>query len=192
VKYLAALLAGVALVGTAAYSGPEAQAPVSITSQAGTAPSAEPTTPPVATPATLTREQAGQLYLKLAKPANAIFDEPKCSQAEDFFINGGSWPPADTNWDDRADRVLRSCHKRLVPLFEKNIKAFQTTLWPADAQADVADLVSLDQAFLHCLKLSVRGTSSDEMYKALECFPADDGSADRVRARFGLPRRSPS
>jgi hypothetical protein len=167
-----------------------------------TAASATPTTTPAATlsaapkPVTstvLTREQAATRYLAIIKASNAVFDEPKCAAAEDFFVNGGSWPPdGHSEYGERADKVLRECHKRLVPLFQASIKALQTTLWPVDARADVADLILQNQAFLYCLGKSSKATSSDAMYRALECFPEDDGSADRVRARFGLPIRTAS
>jgi hypothetical protein len=152
------------------------------------------TTSPATTPhAPLTREQAARRYLAIIKSTNAVLDEPQCAQSEDFFINGGSWPPDDhPEWDEHAFKVLRACHKKLLPMQKTSFKAFQTTLWPVDARADMADLILQSQAFLRCLKKSARVASDSEMYKALECFTEDDGSADRVRARFGLPIRTPA
>jgi hypothetical protein len=148
-------------------------------------------TPSVPTPTTLTRAQAAQRYQALSKPINAVFDEPKCSQAEDFFVNGGSWPPnSHPEWDDQAWRVLRGCHTRLIPLFNGWIKAAQSTPWPVDAREDMDDLVLQDQALLRCLKKGSRAKSDQDMTEVFECVPKDDGSADRVRARFGLPRRT--
>lgn len=149
-------------------------------------------TPKSVTPTTLTREQAAARYLALAKPINAIFDEPKCKAAEEYMVEGGTWPP-DGHSDygvQRADQVLRGCHKRLVPLYQATIKAFQTTAWPVDSRADVTAMILQDQAFLYCLTKTTKATSSSAMYRAIECFPEDDGSADRVRARFGLPGRT--
>lgn len=146
-----------------------------------------PTQPATSTP--LTREQAGQKYLAMAKPINAIFDRPDCKTAEDYLVNGGSWD--DTKYHgQRADQVLRSCYKLLIPLYVANIQSWQTTLWPADAKQDVADLTSLDQGMLHWLRQAAKGSTAAQMYTALESVPADDGSADRVRARFGLPGRT--
>ncbi len=147
---------------------------------------ATPSTPPTpAKPATLTRVQAGQRYLALVKPVNAVFEEPKCKESEDIFISGGTWP------NDHPDRVVRACFKRFVPLHEKLIAALQTTAWPVDARADIADMISINQAQLHCAKKASRAATYDAMSEVYAgCFPEDDGSADRVRARFGLPGRS--
>ncbi len=106
-------------------------------------------------------------------------------------MDGGSWPPdGHSEYGEHGDRVLRDCYKRLVPMYMSSIKAFQTTPWPIDSRTDVADLVLQDQAFLYCLKKATKSTSFGTMSKALECFAEDDGSADRVRARFGLPGRN--
>jgi hypothetical protein len=146
--------------------------------------------PKPATPAVLTREQAAKRYLQLVAASNTVFDEPKCEAAEEYMINGGTWPPdGHSEYGEHAFKVLRECHKRLLPLFAATIKAFQTTPWPVDARADIEALISLDQAFLYCEQKASKATSDSAMYKALECFPEDDGSADRVRARFGLPGR---
>ena len=68
-------------------------------------------------------------------------------------MDGGSRPPDDhPEWDDKAYRVLRACYKRLVPLYGTSLKDFQTTRWPADARDDMADLVSLTQGVMHCLR----------------------------------------
>jgi hypothetical protein len=148
------------------------------------------TTPPAPSkPAVLSRQQAAAKYLALVKPINAVYDEPQCKDAEDYMVNGGSWDRS-THGDKHADQILRSCYKRLIPMYEKNIRVFQSTPWPADAKQDMADLISLDQGLLHWLKQAVKGTTADQMYTALQTVPADDGSADRVRARFGLPGRS--
>lgn len=165
-------------------------------SEAPTASTPTPTPAAASTPgkpATLTREQAAQRYLAIVKPSNAVLDEPKCKQIGDFYSDGGSWPPADQpSWDERPHKVMAECYKRLLPIYEKELKEFQTTAWPADAAADMADLISLAQAHLHCVKQIARAASGDAMSKAIECFAPDDGSADRVRARFGLPIRSTS
>jgi hypothetical protein len=187
-KYFAALLAAAGLVLTgcgAASKSPVAQPSVTAATTAATATPSTATPAAPTTPATLTREQAGQRYLALVKPVNAVFDEPKCKESEEIFISGGTWP------NDHPDRVVRACFKRLVPLAERWIVAMQTTAWPADAKADVADLISLEQARLHCEKKGARAASYDAMDEVYAgCFPEDDGSADRVRARFGLPGRT--
>lgn len=192
-RIFASIIAAVLLLtGCGSSDGASSDHPTSSTPSA--APVAVSTTPAPkpapTTPTTLTREQAAAKYLALAKPANAVFDDPKCKAAEGFMIDGGTWPPdGHPEYGEHAYKVLRDCHKRLVPLYQAIIKAEQTTPWPVDAKADVADQISLDQAFLYCLGKSSKATSSSAMYKALECFPEDDGSADRVRARFGLPGR---
>jgi hypothetical protein len=140
-------------------------------------------------PATLTREQAGRKYLALIAPVNAVYDRPDCKAAEDYMVNGGSWDRSKYK-DQHADQILRSCYRLLIPLYTTQIQVLQTTPWPTDAKQDVADMVSLDQGFLHWLKQAVKGTTADQMYTALQSVPTDDGSADRVRARFGLPGRS--
>ncbi|TCC01325.1 hypothetical protein [Kribbella soli] len=138
------------------------------------------------TPATLTREQAGKLYLAITKPVNAVFEKPECRDNEEVFLSGGTWP------SDHPDRVVRACYKRMLPLAERWLVLLQTTPWPADAKGDVADLISLEQARLHCVKQGTRATTYDAMAEIYSnCFPQDDGSADRVRARFGLPIRTP-
>ena len=163
---------------------------MSVPSQAtaSSTPSATPSVAPKAsTPSALTREQAGQRYLALVKPVNAVFDDPSCRESEDIFISGGTWP------NDHPDRVVRACFKRFVPLSEKWIRGMQTTAWPVDARADVADLISLEQARLHCAKKASRAATYDAMAEVYAgCFAEDDGSADRVRARFGLPARPES
>lgn len=114
-------------------------------------------------------------------------DLPRCAESEEIFVSGGTWP------NDHPDRVVRACYKRYVPLLETFIRALQTTAWPVDSRADVADMVSIDQAYLHCAKTAVRAATYEAMSQVYDaCFPEDDGSADRVRARFGLPGRSPS
>ncbi|HWD83408.1 MAG TPA: hypothetical protein VG497_31120 [Kribbella sp.] len=138
----------------------------------------------------MTRAQAAQRYLALAKPINTIFAEPKCKAAESYLVDGGTWPPdGHPEYGEQAYQVLRDCHKRLVPLYQESIVAEQTTAWPVDAEHDVADQILQDQAFLYYLTKSSKAASQTAMYKALECFPEDDGSADRVRARFGLSGR---
>jgi hypothetical protein len=173
---------------TKAHEATDSPAPTS----APTTTSAKPMSSP-ATPVVLTRAEAATKYLELIKASNAVFAEPKCTAAEEFLVEGGTWPPSGhSEYGEHADQVLRGCHKRLVPLYEMSLKAFQTIHWPADARADMADLILQDQAFLYCLKKTSKATGSTAMYKALQCFPEDDGSADRVRARFGLPGRSTS
>lgn len=181
-----AVIAALALAGCGgktpvAQTGPEQTRPPAPTS-------ATPSAAPVATPATLTREQAGQKYLSLITPINAVYDEPQCKAAEDYMVNGGSWDRS-AYGGKHADQVLRACYKKLIPLYTTEIQTFQSTPWPADAKQDMADLISLDQGFLHWLKQAAKGTTADQMYTALQSVPADDGSADRVRARFGLPNR---
>jgi hypothetical protein len=183
-------LAALIVVGCGGKAEPDAQGTPSTTATP-TVSTSKPATTAKPTPTTLTREQAAKRYLAIIKPANAVFDEPKCKQSEDFLLNGGSWPPDDhPDWDDRAYRILRACYKRLVPLYEQSINAFQTTAWPADAKEDMADLISLDQAVLHCIRQGSRATSDSDMEEVFQCTPKDDDSADRVRARFGLPTRT--
>lgn len=159
--------------------------PRTSTTKPAVAPSAR-----AAAPKTLTRQQAAARYMALAKPINAIFAEPKCKAAESYMIDGGTWPPSGhAEYGEQAYQVLRDCHKRLMPLYEASIRAEQTTPWPVDAKADVASQVLQDEAFLYCMTKTSKATSSSAMYQALQCFPQDDGSADRVRARFGLPGR---
>lgn len=141
------------------------------------------------TPAPLTREQAGQKYLAATAPVNAMFDKPECAAAEDYLVNGGSWDRSKYG-NRHADQVLRACYRQMIPLYTTQIQVLQTTAWPVDAKQDMADLISLDQGFLHWLKQAVKGTTAAQMYAALQSVPPDDGSPDRVRARFGLPGRS--
>lgn len=183
----------VILLAVLALAGCGGKTPVAQTGPHPTTPSATPSAvtpqPAPPTPATLTREQAGQRYLTLTQPINAVFDRPECAAAEDYMVNGGSWDRSEYG-GKHADQVLRVCYKQLIPLYTTQIQAFQSTPWPTDAKQDMADLISLDQGFLHWLKQAAKGTTADQMYTALQSVPADDGSADRVRARFGLPGRS--
>jgi hypothetical protein len=165
-----------------------------------TAPPATPTgaitpamTPTSAkTPATLTREQAGKRYLQIVKPYNDLQEDEKCKAVDDYYIDGGSWPPDDhPDWDDKAHRVVRDCYKRYVTISVQQTKDLQTTHWPAESADDMADLISLNQALLHCFRQGSRATSDDDANEIYNCFPKDDDSADRVRARFGLPGRTP-
>jgi len=180
------ILASVALAGCGSKTPAAQTSPTPSSTPVAVTPA--PTTP-APRPTTLTRQQAGVKYLALVKPINAVYDEPQCKDAEDYMVNGGSWDRS-THGDKHADQILRSCYKRLIPMYEKNIRVFQSTPSPADAKQDMADLISLDQGLLHWLKQAVKGTTADKMYTALQTVPADDGSADRVRARFGLPGRS--
>jgi len=184
-----AVLAAAAVLAVAGCGGNSPPAAPGTTAVSPTTPTSTPSTPaakPVpTTPVTLTRQQAGARYLTLIKPVNAVFGEgTKCLANEDVFVDGGTWP------DDHPDRVVRACFKRYVPLSESWIAALQTTAWPVDAKADIADLVSLEQARLHCAKQAARAASYEAMAEVYSgCFPEDDDSADRVRARFGLPGR---
>jgi hypothetical protein len=182
------IVAVLMLIGAGCAGGHEEGSPPATQPSTTTTATPTPTPTPSAaasTPATLTRAQAGQRYLALIKPVNAVFEEPKCKESEDIFISGGTWP------NDHPDRVVRECYQRYVPLDEKWLVALQTTAWPADSRADVADLISLEQAFLHCARKGARAATYEAMAEVYSgCFPEDDGSADRVRARFGLPGRS--
>jgi hypothetical protein len=185
-------LAALILAGCGGKAEPDAQEAPSATGTPTV--SASKTTPiPKPSPTTLTREQAGKRYLALTAPINAVFDEPKCSQAEDFMIDGGTWPPdAHPSWDDQAWRILRSCYRRIVPLYAAWDRAAASTPWPVDARADVADLISYDQAIVYCMKKGAQAKSEQDIVDVFTCIPKDDGIADRVRARFGLPIRTSS
>jgi hypothetical protein len=127
----------------------------------------------------------------LVKPANGLFDEqPRCRAAEDYLVDGGSWPPDGHPDYGKAELILRDCYKQWVPLLAASITGFQTTRWPVDAKEDMDDLISISQAQLHCGRQGLRAKTFDAWQDVFQCYPEDDGSADRVRARFGLPRRS--
>ena len=180
----------IALLAVAALAGCSGETPAAQQTPSPT-PSPTPSVTPVTSPspATLTREQAGRKYLAMIKPVNAVYDRADCTAAEDYMVNGGSWDRTKYSYE-HADQILRVCYKQLIPLYTTQIQTLQSTPWPADAKQDIVDLVSLNQAFVHCLRQAVKGSTAQQMYTALECFPPDDGSADRVRARFGLPGRS--
>jgi hypothetical protein len=156
---------------------------------ASTTPSSPSRTPTRA--ATLTREQAAKRYLAIVKVINDELAEPKCKAVQDFFVDGGSWPPNEhPEYGEVAYKVMKACFKAWLPNNEAVIRQFQTTPWPVDAREDMADLILFDQALLRCYRQGARATSDQDIYDAFECLPKDDGSPDRVRARFGLPRRS--
>lgn len=178
-----------AVIAVLALAGCGGKTPVAQTGPAPSASTVATPSPAPSTPTVLTRQQAGQRYLAITKPTNDVFDRPDCATAEDYLVNGGSWDRSKYG-GKHADQVLRVCYKELIPLFTAQIQAIQSTPWPADAKQDIADLVSLDQGFLHWLTQAAKGTTADQMYTALQSVPPDDGSADRVRARLGLPGRA--
>jgi hypothetical protein len=188
-KYLiAALAATVVLTGCG--SKPVAGQPAAIPSPTATSAS----TPTVSrTPATLTREQAAKRYLQIVKPYNDLSADAKCHAIDDFYVlSGGSWPPDDHgDWDEQPEKVARACFKRFMPITDKEIKDLQRTAWPADALGDIADLISMNQGYLHCFRQGSKATTAQAVYDTYACFPKDDDSADRVRARVGLPGRTP-
>lgn len=187
-RYLVAL-ASIALLAGCGGGDPAASTPDTPALSSTPTVSVTPSRPP--TPKVLTREQAAKRYLEIVKPFNDQLADSKCQAADDYIVNGGSWPPdGHPDWE-RAEKVAQGCFKKLVPLLERQIRDLQSTRWPTDAKSDVADLVSLSQGILHCDRQGAKADTTQEMDAVYACFPEDDGSADRVRARFGLPTRSP-
>lgn len=167
--------------------------PVSAPSSTPSATASSTTPAPTKTPtvqAVLTREQAGRRYLALIKVSNDELSDAKCMAAQGYYLDGGSWPPAGRpEYGQVAHKTMRDCFKTWMPSEAAVIRGLQTTRWPVDAREDVADLISYSQAVLHCYRQATRATTDQGMYEAFDCIPKDDGAADRVRARFGLPRR---
>jgi predicted small lipoprotein YifL len=184
------IIAAVAVVALAGCGGKPVAVQPAATATATVTASPSPTVS--RTPATLTREQAAQRYLQVVKPYNDATDDAKCRAIDDFYVlSGGSWPPNDHHdWDEQPEKVARACFKRLTSIMDKEIKDLQTTAWPTDALGDIADLISLNQAYLHCFKQGGKAITSQAVYDTYDCIPKDDDSADRVRARVGLPGRT--
>jgi hypothetical protein len=83
-----AVLSAALIAGCGGNAKPDAQGTPATTATTPAVNSPNPT-PTEATPTTLTREQAAKRYLAIIAASNAVFDEPKCAQSEDFFVNGG-------------------------------------------------------------------------------------------------------
>lgn len=168
---------------------PPASTPTAAPVAASTTPTVPPTVAPKpATPAVLTRAQAAKRYLEIVKPYNDAAGTARCKALDEFEVEGGEWPPADHRDWPGEEKVGKACFKTYLATTTKEIQDLQATLWPVDAKDDMADLISLDQAYLHCWRAASKVSAS----ATYQCLPQDDGSADRVRARFGLPGRTAS
>jgi hypothetical protein len=138
--------------------------------------------------AVLTREQAAKRYLEIVAPVNkagAPIAVGKCGDAH-RFIRGESNETYMSNGE--MVTALRACYKRVLAPTERWISELQRTAWPVDAREDIQDLISFEQVQLHCSRQVTRATTYEELDKAYQCWPPKDESADRVRARLGLPR----
>lgn len=177
-RALAAAVAVIAIAGCSA-GGTPAPAPtatVTVTAPAAASPSASTTAK------TLTREQAAKRYRKIIKPFNRASEN--CWKAAKPLEEGGWYE------SDRAlmGKVRRAC-KALPAANKKLVEQLQGTAWPADAENDMGDVIALAQAEQFAFRQMAKAQTPDDWYEAMENLPADDGSADRVRARFGLPTR---
>jgi hypothetical protein len=172
----------VALVALAGCSGTETVEPAAEPTPART------TAAPSPTPAaTLTREQAGKRYLVLvaADKANRARNAKKCAKDDGFLMEGGS--SNKTSSEILAN--VRECTGNAAKFLRGWVAELRAEKWPADAHADIDSLARLVEAQAYAMERCSKATTTDEYVQVMGSYPQDDGSADLIRARFGLPKR---
>ncbi|HEY3004509.1 MAG TPA: hypothetical protein VGJ44_19335 [Kribbellaceae bacterium] len=164
---LAALLIGFMAACTSGGSDKPAQSEK--TTSASVSPVASPT-------AAITREAAGKQYLAIIGPSNAKGD--KCLEISRFY---------DNNITDANRAKLTICYGELGKLEREATAKLRTAQWPDEVTADVENVARSIDASAYAHEQAAKAKTDQELFEVQ--FPKDDGSADIVRARLGLPTR---
>lgn len=159
------------------------------------APAAKPATmtpaaSPSAAPATITREAAAQQYLRLAEAPNKVRDamNAKCDADWRYLNEGGT-----TN--KTTSEILanvKACDAANAKAIRAWVATVRAATWPAEVNADLDASIKLSEAQAYMLERMAKARGEREYRDLGATLPQDDGSADLVRARLGLPVRSPS
>lgn len=160
------------------------------------APAAKPTLAPSSaavsaspTKGTITREAAAQQYLRLAAPSNAVGDavNAKCLADWKFLDEGGS---SEKTSSERLAN-MKDCDIKYVASIRSWVAAMRAATWPPEIATDLENALKYNEAVAYAFDRRIKAQNEEEYQKASAAIPADDGSADLVRARLGLPTRSP-
>jgi len=175
---LAAALLALALAGCGS-DAPTTSAPQVAEVSASTAPSPSPTA------ATITRDAAAKQYLAIVSPFNALLDRNKkqCGEDEKFVLEGGS----SFKGESEIMANLRKCEAALAKGRREVAAKLRAASWPAEVRADIEALAKADDAMAYAHEQSAKAATTDDWREV--AFPKDDGAADIVRARLGLPTR---
>jgi hypothetical protein len=170
-RWTTACLAG--LVLGAACSGSAGTATSSGGSGSSTAPSAQApvTTTSTTTPAPLSHEQAAERYLAIVEPYNIALE------ALEQAVNGGQEVGA-----------LQAQAAAVATANATQIAELQATVWPADVQPAVDELVAeSDTAQTYWLQASQAQTRDAVIAAAVSAGEHDGGAAvDTIRSLLGL------
>jgi hypothetical protein len=180
--FIAGVVLALALTGCSSGGGDKSTPEPSVSSSPSDSPSASPS------PSTITREQAAKQYLALAAPGNAARDrfEKKCGFDDRIITEGGSYDKQESDMMTN----LRECWSVMAKADRAFSAGLRKATWPADAQADIEKLARFNDAAAYAEELLAKAYSFEEYGRAGEKYPRDDGSADIVRARLGLPVRT--
>jgi hypothetical protein len=153
-------------------------------------PSTTPPTPSVAPSAGITREAAAAQYLKIGEPLNRVIGETnkQCEQDRGYYTGDSD------NANPPAKRLanLKDCDRKVAAALRTSISATRAALWPGEVKADIEKLLKFNEAQVYTLERLAGAPNEDAYLKLVDSLPPDDGSADIVRARLGLPTRSPT
>lgn len=164
---LAALLIGLTLGCTAEDS--DKPAPTTKAAPASVSPVASPA-------ASITREAAAKQYLALVAPNNTKTNQ--CNEVSTFYAN---------TYTDTALAKVKICYGELAKVTRVFAAQVRASQWPAELGADIEALARSLDAFAYAYEQIAKARTAEEYWSVQP--PRDDGTADIVRARLGLPTR---
>lgn len=130
---------------------------------------APPETPtPTPTPETLSMEEAGEVYLGLVAPGNAITDEMNAA------IDAEDWA------------TVRDAAGRQAVAQRELADALMATEWPTEIQPAVDALFAEIALQVPVYQAIANSTTDEELVAAFDSFPASSGAAQQIRTLLGL------
>lgn len=141
-----------------------------------------------ATTGALTREAAAAQYIASGDQLNKVIQatDVQCKLDRDFYTGDA------TEANPPAKRLanLKDCDAKVAKAMRDAVARTRALQWPTEVQADIEKLIKLNEAQAYTLERMAAAADEEEYLKLNASLPPDDGSADIVRARLGLPTRT--